>query len=216
VCEGPVGDRFGFRYRGRPKGGSYGRTLPTSAKGKHDGGGIDPVLERRVHSAGSLPAVPRLAILVTLALLTAGMAAYALLSAANAERWPRLRRLDPSLRILGRPADLLRLAARYVGPPGAADDPTVETRHEAVRALLWVQKPLFQVTTRPAPGLTVDHVVVEAVPSGRKGTVQLLATPTRDPDRFDQVGEMRYGYWSTEILEFDESGRLLDRRPYPQ
>jgi hypothetical protein len=163
----------------------------------------------------------RVAVVLLCTTLLLVTAAYMVVTWANAERWPRLRTLDPSLHILGRPAELLRLAADHVGPPGTAAkyqwDPALETRHEALRALLRIQQPLFRITTRPSVphGATQDCVAVEKERSAKKGTVTLVATPSKDPDWFDTVGNDRYGYWYLEILEFDESGRLSSRRAYP-
>lgn len=137
-----------------------------------------------------------------------------LLGCQQGEDSPRLRQLDRSLSILADPKRLLDLASSYVGPPGQPNEhpfaPTIETRHEAVLALLRQQSSRFHTALASVKETTgIDHVVVEPLPSA-DGLVRLLATPSRFADRKAPEGD----YWSMEVLEFDMAGRLLSRQAY--
>ena len=140
----------------------------------------------------------------------------ALLGCQHVETWSRLRQIDPSLAILNDPPRLLTIASSYEGPAGQPPEhpsaPTIETRHEALRALLRVQRGRFQVVLLAVTDTTgIDHVVIETLQSSNN-LVKLLATPTHLADRKAAEGD----YWSMELLEFDNSGRLLSRQPYKE
>jgi hypothetical protein len=148
----------------------------------------------------------------SLALLMALM----LVAGQRGETWSRLRQIDPSLALLSNPGRLLILASSYAGPTGKPyehpDDPTVETRHEALRALLSLQSKRFDVSLPAVVKTTgIDHVLVKAL-STSNNLVRLVATPSRLPDRKATEGD----YWNLEVLAFDKSGRLLSRGAYKE
>ena len=139
-----------------------------------------------------------------------------MLGCQQTETWPRLKQLDSSLAMLHDPPRLLTIASSYIGTPGQPSehpsDPTIETRHEALRALLRLQSTQFRVTLRPVTDTTgIDHVYLETLQSSNH-LVRLLATPSRLADRKAPEGD----YWNMEVLEFDPSGRLLNRQPYSE
>lgn len=158
-----------------------------------------------------------------IATVTLSVAAGALWWISSAWRqWPRLARVDPSLRILHDPTRLLALAA--VGddlsmdsaPPGKY--PAVETRHEALRALLALQeKRLERVLARTLPGGGgVDHVLVQPLPRIAPDRVWLLATPESHPHQvWARPGDSSpKTLWAAYVMEFDQGGRLLGLLPY--
>jgi hypothetical protein len=139
---------------------------------------------------------------------------FALLGCQPVGVWSRLSQVDPSLAILNDPQRLLTIASSYEGPIGQPSEhpsaPTIETRHEALQALLRVQRSRFQVELSPVTDTTgIDHVCIETLQSSNN-LVKLLATPSRNADRKAPEGD----YWSMELLDFDKSGRLLSRQPY--
>jgi hypothetical protein len=128
--------------------------------------------------------------------------------------WPRLRQLDPTLRILNDPQRLLLVASSYVGPVGGPEEhpaePTISMRHEALRALLSVQGKSFQVNLPLIENTTgIDHVYLETIDySG--GNVIILATPARLANMKATEGD----YWTVERFTFEKNGRLLRREPW--
>ena len=139
---------------------------------------------------------------------------FALLGCQHVGTWSRLKQIDPSLAVLNDPPRLLTIASSYEGPIGQPPEhpsaPTIETRHEALQALLRVQRSHFQVVLPSVTDTTgIDHVVIETL-SSSNNLVKLLATPSRVADRKATEGD----YWSMELLEFNKSGRLLSRQPY--
>lgn len=133
---------------------------------------------------------------------------------ATRETWPRLRKVDPSLQVLDNPQRLLSIATTFVGrsqPNEHPADATIDTRHEALRALLQLQQREFGIQTKPhTDGTGIDHVYIERVSSKSKNYVRLLATPSRYADRAAPESD----YWTTELLTFDKSGRLVKRVAY--
>jgi hypothetical protein len=116
-----------------------------------------------------------------------------LMACKHKGEWPRLKEIDPSLAVLQDPQRLLALASTYIGPTGKPtehpSDPTIETRHEALRALLRLQPKRFHVEFPPVKDTTgIDHVVLETL-SGSNNMVRLLATPSRIADRKASEGD---------------------------
>jgi len=137
----------------------------------------------------------------------------------HANEWPRLKQLDPSLSILGEPKRLLNVACNHVdqaaGSKGDSGlDSPINTRHEAVRALLALQGKRFNVHLAPIPSRDttgIDHILVTTLQSSGDA-VKLLVTPTLVADRKAREGD----YWSVEQLTFDANGKLLNRQPYKE
>ena len=134
------------------------------------------------------------------------------------ETWPRLQQIDPSLSVLNAPTRLMKLASTYTGTNLATRsediDSAVETRHEAVRALLHLQEKQFDVhIPTPAPrGTGIDHVYIVQEATPTNVFLRLIATPSKDADVHAPEGN----YWSMEQLDFDKDGRLISRAAYHQ
>ncbi len=134
------------------------------------------------------------------------------------ETWLRLQQVDPSLSVLGEPTRLMNLASTYTGTNLATHsediDSTVETRHEAVRALLRLQGEKFGIHLK-APsvkGTGIDHIFSAPDLSVTNAFLRLIATPTKKAD----IHATECDYWSLENLDFDRDGRLLSRTAYHQ
>jgi hypothetical protein len=146
-------------------------------------------------------------------------AAFLLLTLIGCQQsgmWPRLKGLDSSLTVLDDPPRLLAIASNYDGPPGQPWEhplePTISTRHEALRALLSLQCKRFRVAlvSVNAKNTTgIDHICVETMRSD-SNSVTLLATPSLLAERKAPEGD----YWNMEELTFEKSGRLISRQPY--
>jgi hypothetical protein len=134
------------------------------------------------------------------------------------ETWPRLRQIDSSLSVIGDPKRLMTLASTFIGTNLTSNeedvDATVETRHEALRALLNLQSKTFGRRFEPPAerGTGIDHVCVSADLSESNVALRLIATPSKDADLPAPEGD----YWTMELLDFDKDGRLLRRVAYNQ
>ncbi len=142
------------------------------------------------------------------------LSSVVLFGCQHAGKWSRLKQIDSSLGVLNDPQRLLTIASGNEGPTGQPSEhpyaPTIETRHEALQALLRIQRSRFLVALSPAMDTTaIDHVWIETL-SSSNNLVKLLATRSRIADRKAPEGE----YWSIELFDFDKSGRLLSRQPY--
>jgi hypothetical protein len=134
------------------------------------------------------------------------------------ETWPRLQQIDPSLSVLNEPTRLMKLASTYTGTNLTTHsediDSTIETRHEAVRALLQLQSKKFGINLK-APnvkGTGVDHICSAPDLSVTNAFLRLIATPSKKAD----IHATECDYWSLENLDFDREGRLLSRTAYHQ
>jgi hypothetical protein len=141
-----------------------------------------------------------------------------LISCKDTTEWSRLKSIDSSLSILDDPPRLLAIATSYEGPPGLPSEspvePTVSTRHEALRALLVLQRKRFKVSIPPIKGgetTGIDHVYVGILRTNQNGFT-LLATPGLLPETKAPEGD----YWNLEELTFDKSGKLMLRQPHNQ
>ena len=134
------------------------------------------------------------------------------------ETWSRLREIDSSLSVLNDPIQLMNLASSFIGTnlTSHTEDiaTTVETRHEAVRALLALQSRSFGVHTKPPAeqGTGIDHICCWADPSATNVSLRLIATPSKRANIQATEGD----YWSMELLDFDKDGRLVSRLPFNQ
>lgn len=134
------------------------------------------------------------------------------------ETWPRLQQIDSSLSVLNEPTRLMQLASTYTGTNLTTHsmdiDSTVYTRHEAVRALLNLQKKQFGVDTTPSAsrGTGIDHVYVVQEPAPTNIFLRIVATPSKEADIHAPEGDD----WSMEQLDFDKDGRLTSRTAYIQ
>lgn len=148
--------------------------------------------------------------------LFAPLCALILIGCQAPVEWPRLKSIDSSLMITDDPPQLLAIASNYeapqVQPSGKTPDLTVSTRHEALRALLSLQKRRFKVSL-PAVVIKrtteIDHIYVGILRSNDT-SITLLATPSLLAEAKASEGN----YWSLEELTFDKSGRLLSRLPH--
>ncbi len=93
-------------------------------------------------------------------------------------------------------------------------DATVETRHEAVRALLNLQKREFGIRIKaPAEkGTGIDHICAAPDLIATNVFLRLITTPSKRAD----IHATECDYWSLETLDFDKDGRLLGRLAYHQ
>ena len=129
------------------------------------------------------------------------------------ENWPRLKQIDSSLSILNEPTRLMKLASTYTGTnltTRSEDvDSTVETRHEAVRALLQLQSEKFGIRFKvpSVKGTGIDHICSAPDLSATNVFLRLIATPSKTADIHATEGD----YWSLENLDFDREGRLISR-----
>jgi len=92
---------------------------------------------------------------LVIAICLAGLLLYcALLKKAPRENWSYLKLLDPSLRVMDDPPQLLKLASGFEAQRGKGSESSAETtfatRFEAFRALLLLQRERFKVSL-PAP-----------------------------------------------------------------
>ena len=132
------------------------------------------------------------------------------------ETWPRLQQIDSSLSVLNEPKRLMILASTFTRTNLASHtedvDATVDTRHEAVRALLNLQRRTFGVHTKPPSkrGTGIDHVCSWADPAATNIFLSLITTPSKQAD----IHATDCDYWSMEMLDFDKDGRLLNRVAY--
>lgn len=140
------------------------------------------------------------------------------LKSQTKETWPRLQQVDSSLSVLNEPARLMKLASTHTGTNLATHsediDSTVETRHEAVRALLQLQSEKFGIHLK-APsvkGTGIDHICSAPDLSATNVFLRLIATPSKIAD----IHATECDYWSLENLDFDRDGRLLSRTAYHQ
>ncbi len=134
------------------------------------------------------------------------------------ETWPRLQQLDSSLSVLIEPTRLMKLASTYTRTNTVTHskdiNSTVETRHEAVRALLKLQGEKFGVHLK-APdvkGTGIDHICSWADPVATNVYLRLIATPIK----LANIHATECDYWSMEQLDFDKDGRLISRAAYHQ
>jgi hypothetical protein len=134
------------------------------------------------------------------------------------ETWPRLRQIDSSLSILNEPIQLMNLSSTFTGTNLTSRtediDATVETRHEALRALLNLQNRTFGIRTKPPSerGTCIDHICSWADLAATNVHLRLVTTPSRCADIHATEG----AYWLMELLDFDENGRLVSRLAYNQ
>jgi hypothetical protein len=134
------------------------------------------------------------------------------------ETWPRLQQIDPSLSVLNEPTRLMKLASTHTGTNLATHsediDSTVETRHEAVRALLQLQSEKFGIHLKSpsVKGTGIDHICSAPDLSATNVFLRLIATPSKKAD----IHATECDYWSLENLDFDRDGRLLSRTAYHQ
>ncbi len=134
------------------------------------------------------------------------------------ETWTRLRQIDQSLSILSDPLRLMKLATTYSGTnlSTQAEDvhSTVETRHEAVRALLALQSRKFKsrIGQPNERGTGIDHVYVSREMTATNVYLRLIATPTKEAN----IPAPEGAYWSMEQLDFDSDGKLIGRRAHHQ
>ena len=134
------------------------------------------------------------------------------------ETWTRLQQIDPSLSILSDPVRLMKLASTYTATNLSilAEDvhSTVETRHEAVRALLALQSSKFKtrIGQPNERGTGIDHVYVSHEMTVTNVYLRLIATPNKEATITAPEGD----YWSMEELDFDSNGKLIGRRAHHQ
>lgn len=112
----------------------------------------------------------------------------------------------------------MKLASTYTGTSLTTHsddiDSTVETRHEAVRALLQLQGERFGVYLKKpsARGTGIDHICSAPDLSATNVFLRLIATPSKKAD----IHATECDYWSLENLDFDKDGRLQSRTAYHQ
>jgi len=134
------------------------------------------------------------------------------------ETWRRLRQIDSSLSILNEPIQLMSLASAFTGTNLTSHtediDATLETRHEALRALLNLQNRTLGIHTEPPSerGTGIDHICSWADLAATNVHLRLVATPSRRADIHASEGD----HWSMELLDFDKDGRLVNRLAYNQ
>jgi hypothetical protein len=134
------------------------------------------------------------------------------------ETWPRLQQIDPSLSILKEPTSLMKLVSTYTATNLITQSEdihsTVETRHEAVRGLLDLQKTKFGVRLKKSSrGSGIDHVYITEEPASANVFLRIVATPSKHADILAR-DKSDCDYWSMEQLDFDKDGRLIGRTAY--